>query len=131
MMNHVALIGNLTRDPDMRYTQSGTATCSFTIAINRMKSKDGTQKTDYIPVVAWRSLAETCGRYLAKGRKVAVMGAIQTRTYDAKDGTKRYVTEVIANNVEFLSPKQQEQAPNLPSPDADEFVPADDEELPF
>lgn len=131
MMNHVALIGNLTRDPDMRYTQSGTATCSFTIAINRMKSKDGTQKTDYIPVVAWRSLAETCGRYLAKGRKVAVMGAIQTRTYDAKDGTKRYVTEVIANNVEFLSPKQQEQAPNLPSPDVDEFVPADDEELPF
>lgn len=130
-MNHVALIGNLTRDPDMRYTQSGTATCSFTIAINRMKSKDGTQKTDYIPVVAWRSLAETCGRYLAKGRKVAVMGAIQTRTYDAKDGTKRYVTEVIANNVEFLSPKQQEQAPNLPSSDVDEFVPADDEELPF
>lgn len=130
-MNHVALIGNLTRDPDMRYTQSGTATCSFTIAINRMKSKDGTQKTDYIPVVAWRSLAETCGRYLAKGRKVAVMGSIQTRTYDAKDGTKRYVTEVVANNVEFLSPKQQEQAPNLPSSDVDEFVPADDEELPF
>lgn len=130
-MNHVTLIGNLTRDPDMRYTQSGTATCSFTVAINRMKGKDGTQKTDYIPVVAWRSLAETCGRYLAKGRKVAVMGAIQTRTYDAKDGTKRYITEVIANNVEFLSPKQQEQAPNLPSPDADEFVPADDEELPF
>lgn len=130
-MNHVALIGNLTRDPDMRYTQSGTATCAFTIAVNRIKAKDGTQKTDYIPVVAWRSLAETCGRYLAKGRKVAVIGSIQTRTYDAKDGTKRYVTEVVASNVEFLSSKQQGKSQGLPDTDADEFVPADDEELPF
>lgn len=89
-MNKVFLIGNLTKDPEMRSTQSGVAVCNFTIAVNRrFKNANGEQETDFLNVIAWRQLAELCGKYLAKGRKVAVTGSIQTRTYEAKDGSKR------------------------------------------
>ena len=107
-MNKALLIGRLTKDPDVRYTQSGVAVASFTLAVDRRYAKkDSDQPTaDFIPVVAWRKLAEIVGNNLAKGRKVSVEGAIQVRTYDAQDGSKRYVTEIIANEVEFLDSRQ-------------------------
>jgi single-strand DNA-binding protein len=106
-MNLAVIIGNITKDPDTRTTNSGIVCTTFTIAVNRpTKGDDGKHEADYISVVTWRQLAEICAKYLAKGRKVGVTGRIQTRTYDAKDGTKRYVTEVVAENVEFLTPMQ-------------------------
>ena len=137
-MNSVNLVGNLVRDPELRTTQSGIATCTFTIAVNRPKTKDGVQQADYIPIVTWRTVAENCSRYLAKGRKVAVVGEIRTRSYDAKDGTKRYVTEILASNVEFLTPRNQNgdssYAPSdddAPPVDSNGFVQVEDDELPF
>lgn len=103
-MNKVILCGNLTRDPEIRSTQSGVSVCNFTIAVNRRMQKDGQQETDFFNIVAWRSLGELCGRYLAKGRKVNVFGSIQTRTYEAKDGTKRSAFDILADEVEFLTP---------------------------
>lgn len=89
-MNKVFLIGNLTKDPEMRSTQSGVAVCNFSIAVNRrFKNANGEQETDFLNVIAWRQLAELCGKYLAKGRKVAVTGSIQTRTYEAKEASGR------------------------------------------
>ena len=106
-MNKVFLIGNLTRDPEMRSTQSGVPVCNFSIAVNRRfrNAQTGQQETDFLNIVAWRQLAELCGRYLAKGRKVAVDGSIQTRTYEDKTGNKRYAFEVVANNVHFTGEK--------------------------
>lgn len=106
-MNRVFLIGNLTRDPEMRTTGSGNSVCSFAIAVNRRfkNAQTGQPETDFINIVAWRQLADLCGRYLLKGRKVAVTGSIQTRTYEAQDGSKRNAFEVVADEVEFLSAK--------------------------
>ena len=94
-MNKAILIGRLTRDPEVRYTQSGTAVCTFTLAVDRkFAKKDSGQPTaDFIPIVTWRKLAEICGNNLAKGRRISVEGRIQVRSYDAQDGSKRYVTE--------------------------------------
>lgn len=104
-MNKVYLIGNLTRDPETRTTQNGLTVCSFTLAVNRrMKKQDGTQETDFINVTAWRQLGELCAKYLAKGKKAAVSGSLQTRTYEAKDGSKRSAFEIVAEEVEFLTP---------------------------
>lgn len=100
-MNVASLVGNLVRDPELRTANSGTAVCTFTIAVNRHRAADGTQNADFIPIVTFKAQAENCAKYLVKGRKVTVVGSIQTRSYD-KDGTKRYVTEVIANEVTFL-----------------------------
>lgn len=103
-MNKVYLIGNLTRDPEMRATQMGVSVCNFSIAVNRrFKREDGTQETDFFNIVAWRQLADLCGRYLAKGKKVAVVGSIQTRTYEAQGGSKRSAFDIVADEVEFLS----------------------------
>ncbi len=99
MLNRVILIGRLTRDPELRYTPNGTAVASFTVAINRKYNKE---ETDFIPIVVWAKLAELCANYLGKGRLVAVEGRLQVRTYEAKDGQKRWVTEVIAEDVRFL-----------------------------
>ena len=102
-MNRAFLVGNLTRDPELRVTQSGIPVCSFTIACNRRFAKQGDAVTaDFIPVVVWRGQAENCAKFLSKGRTVAVCGAIQTRSYDANDGSKRYVTEVVADEVQFI-----------------------------
>ena len=107
-MNNVILIGNLTKDPELRQTSSGISCCTFTIAVNRnYKSANGEVETDYIPIVVWRAQADNCAKYIGKGSKVAVNGSIQVRTYEAKDGSTRYVTEVVANNVEFLSKRQE------------------------
>ena len=110
-MNKVFMIGNLTKDPELRSTGSGTNVCSFSIAVNRrFKNQQGEKVTDFFDVVAWRQLADLCGRYLAKGRKVAIVGELQTRSYEAKDGTKRYVTEIIADDIEFLTPRDRDGA---------------------
>ena len=150
-MNKVFLIGNLTRDPEMRSTTSGLPVCNFSIAVNRRfkNAQTGQQETDFINIVAWRQLAELCGRYLAKGRKVAVVGSIQTRSYEAQDGSKRTSVEVVADEVEFLSPANSGSAPSgdyhaavSTAPRAPQQAPAytgadsgftqvDDDELPF
>ena len=103
-MNKVFLIGNLTRDPELSETNGGTPFCRFTLAVNRPYQEDGNRVADYFNIVTWRGQAETCSKYLAKGRKVAIEGALQNRTYEDRDGNKRTVTEVVANEVEFLSP---------------------------
>ncbi len=105
-MNKVYLIGNLTRDPEISETSGGVHVCRFAIAVNRnYASTDGTRETDFFNITVWRQLAENCGKYLKKGSKVAVVGQLQNRSYEDKDGIKRTVTDVIANEVEFLTPK--------------------------
>ena len=114
-MNKVFLIGNLTRDPEMRSTQSGVPVCNFSIAVNRRfrNAQTGQQETDFLNIVAWRQLAELCGRYLTKGRKVAVTGSIQTRTYEAQDGSKRSAFDIVP----FHQPEQRRPFRRLsPSP---------------
>ena len=114
-MNSIQLIGNLTRDPELKTTGNGVSVCSFTIAVERrFKDSDGNKQTDFIPVVCWRQLAEVCDKYLAKGRKVAVVGSLQTRSYTDKDGNKRYAYDIVADEVEFLTPKSESKGePNL------------------
>lgn len=105
-MNKFIGVGRLCQDVEVRYTQSGKCVSNFTIAINRPKTQDGKQEADFIPVVAWNKLAETCGNYIGKGSKVLVEGRVQVRSYEANDGTKKRVTEVIAESVEFLDSKK-------------------------
>jgi len=118
ILNRVILIGRLTRDPDLRYSPSGVAVTNFTLAIDRrFKNAQGEKETDFIPCVVFKQLAEHCANYLAKGKLASVDGRIQVRTYNDKDGQKRWVTEVIAEDVHFLSPKDggsstQERTPN-------------------
>ncbi|TVX89803.1 single-stranded DNA-binding protein [Paenibacillus agilis] len=103
MLNRVILIGRLTKDPELRYTPAGVAVTQFTIAVDRpFSSQGGEREADFIPVVTWRQLAETCANYLRKGRLTAVEGRIQVRNYDNNEGKRVYVTEVIADNVRFL-----------------------------
>lgn len=104
-MNKCILIGNLTKDPELRHTASnGTAVCSFTIAVTRrFDNQKGEREADFIPVVVWRGQAENCAKYLRKGSQVAVSGSIQTRSYEAQDKTRRYITEVVADEVQFIS----------------------------
>ncbi|MDR3600205.1 MAG: single-stranded DNA-binding protein [Desulfosporosinus sp.] len=106
MLNRVVLIGRLTKDPELRYTPSGVAVANFTLAIDRnYKNAQGERETDFIPCVVYRQLAEFCANYLSKGKMAAADGRIQIRTYTGQDGQKRWVTEVIAENVHLLSPK--------------------------
>ena len=150
-MNKVYLIGNLTRDPEMRSTSAGIPVCNFSIAVNRRfkNAQTGQQETDFFNIVAWRQLAELCSRYLAKGRKVAVAGSIQMRSYEAQDGTKRTAVDIVADDVEFLSSPNAGSAPSgdyhaaaapapAPRTQAPAYAPADsgftqvdDDELPF
>ena len=127
-MNHFVGIGRLTRDPNVKYTQSGKAYASFTLAIDRRKSLDGEHKADFIQCVAWEKTAEIIGNHCTKGKKIAVEGRIQTRSYDANDGAKRYVTEVVVNSMEFCDSKSGQQLS-----DAKEFAgaPVPDEDIPF
>ena len=105
-MNKVIEIGRLARDSELRYSPSGTAICNFTIAVDRtFKNAQGEKEADFLPVVAFKPLAELCSQYLSKGKLVAVDGRLQTRNYTHKDGYKVYITEIIANEVQFLSPK--------------------------
>ena len=105
-MNKVFLIGNLTRDPELTETPSGVAVCHFSIAVNRnYQSGDGERQTDFFNCVAWRGLGETIARYTKKGKKVAIAGTIQTRTYENNQGVKVSAIDIVAQDVEFLSPK--------------------------
>jgi len=108
MLNRVILIGRLTADPSLRYTQSGTATTTFTLAIDRPFQNNGQRETDFIPVVTWRQTAEACANYLHKGRLTAVEGRIQIRSYENNEGKRVYVTEVVADNVRFLESANRE-----------------------
>lgn len=136
-MNKVILIGNLADEPKTSMTASGILKCTFRLATQRKytNQQTGQREADFHSVVVWRQLAELCAKYLAKGRKCAVEGSINYRSYDAKDGSKRYVTEIVADSVEFLSARQQDGqnvgAQAGTNTQQDGFVPVDDEELPF
>ena len=119
------VIGNLTKDPELRSTQSGIPVCSFTVAVNRRGQEAGEQEAVFVRVTTWRQLAENCSRFLAKGRKVGVTGTLTLQNYTGNDGQTRYSLEVQADEVEFLSPRETQQAPPAG------FVPVDDGSLPF
>ena len=107
-MNKVILVGNLTKDPELSETPSGVAVCKFSLAVSRdYTNAEGNRDTDFFNITVWRGRAENCGKYLKKGNKVAIVGSLQTRYYEDKDGIKRNVTDIIASEVEFLTPKQQ------------------------
>lgn len=112
-MNLVVLIGRLTKDPEVRYTQKGDAVAGFTLAVDRpFKNAAGEREADFVPVVVWRKLAEHCANHLNKGRLVAVQGRLQIRSYEDREGTRRKATEVVAETVKFLDwGKQQEDNP--------------------
>lgn len=115
-MNKVILIGNISTDIQLRYTSSNMAVATFNLAVNRPKKSDGTQETDFINIVVWGKQAENIGKYLKKGSKLAIEGRIQVRNYENSDGQKRYVTEVVAENVQFLDNKKEGQAFNNEEP---------------
>ncbi|MBQ6536447.1 MAG: single-stranded DNA-binding protein [Firmicutes bacterium] len=113
MLNRVVLIGRLTRDPELRFTQSGIAVCTFTLAVDRnFKSANGERETDFIDIVVWRQQGENCANYLSKGKLAAVDGQLRVRSYETQDGQKRKAYEVVADNVRFLSPKEGGPAPS-------------------
>ncbi len=115
-MNKAILIGRLTRDPELRYTSSGRAVCQFSIAISRnYTNQQGQRDTDFINCVVWDKQAENLAKYITKGRLIAVDGRIQTRNYDNNEGKKVYVTEVLANNIQFLESKNSGQGNNSES----------------
>ena len=137
-MNKVILVGNLTRDPEPTETPSGVAVCRFSIAVSRdYANADGNRETDFFNITVWRGRAENCGKYLKKGNKVAVVGSLQTRSYEDKDGIKRNVTDIVANEVEFLTPKSaqgdmDDDAPVVSSRrERPQLEAIDDNQLPF
>jgi single-strand DNA-binding protein len=109
MLNRVVLIGRLTKEPDLRYTPNGVAVARFTLAVDRRVSKDREREADFIDIVVWQKLAETCANYLGKGRLVAVDGRLQIRSYDDSQGIRRKASEVIAENVRFLDRAKEGQ----------------------
>jgi len=107
-MNKVILVGNLTRDPEHRTTPSGASVCTFTVAVQRrFANQQGVREADFSNCVAWRQTADFVHRYFTKGKRIGVVGSLQTRTYDAQDGSKRYVTEVVCDECEFVDSKPQ------------------------
>lgn len=134
-MNKVILIGNLTKDPELSTTNSGINYCRFTLAVPKRFAQAGERDAEFINIVVWRVQADNCHKYLKKGSKACVVGSLQTRSYDAQDGSKRYVTEVVAEEVEFLSTKNSEGGANIPAgnsgSDASELQPIEDDTLPF
>lgn len=128
MLNRIILIGRLTRDPELRYTPQGVPVASFALAVDRpFSNQQGQREADFIDCIAWRKLGETVGNHLTKGRLVAVEGRLQVRSYEAQDGTKRRVSEVVADSVRFLDRPREGQAPDVPMSD-DVALPDD---LPF
>lgn len=134
-MNKLMIIGNLTKDPQLRSTSAGIPVCTFTVAVNRRKAgaEAGQPEADFFRVTTWRQMAENCNRFLAKGRKVCVIGSVAVNTFAGSDGTTRASLEVNADEVEFLTPRS-EQGGYTPQQTVDAqagFVPVDDEPLPF
>ena len=131
-MNKVILIGNLTRDPELQTTSSGIAYCRFSLAVSRKyASADGTRETDFFNITAWRGIAENCSKFLSKGSKIAVCGNIQNRSYEDKDGVKKYITDIIADEVEFLSSKNSDSNNYKEPQEVSDLKPIDDDTLPF
>lgn len=137
-MNKAILIGRLTADPELTTTNSGVDVCRFSLAINRpFKSQSGETQTDFLNIVVWRAAAANCHKFLKKGSQCAVVGSIQTRSYEDNNGIKRYVTEIVADNVEFLgkanSSYDDAESVSKPKsrPAVDDLSPIEDEELPF
>lgn len=130
MLNRVILIGRLTRDPEMRFTPNGVSVTSFTLAVDRpFTNKQGERKTDFIDIVAWRQLGELCANYLSKGRLAAVEGRLEIQSFEGQDGQKRRVARVIADNVQFLSPRDNKGEPSPRGPvEEDDYM---GEEIPF
>ncbi len=136
-MNKLSIIGNLTKDPELRTTPQGISVCDFTVAVNRRHQASGQPEADFFRVTTWRGLAESCGKYLAKSRKVCVIGPVSARSYQTQNGETRVSLEVTAEDVEFLSPKadlqetayqnQERQAIQQESG----FTAVETEELPF
>ena len=135
-MNKVILVGNLTKDPELSETPSGVAVCKFSLAVSRDHTNaEGNRDTDFFNITVWRGRAENCGKYLKKGNKVAIVGSLQTRSYEDKDGIKRNVTDIIASEVEFLTPKQQanqdEESVVSATRQRPQLEAIDDNQLPF
>ena len=142
-MNKVILVGNLTRDPELITTNNGISLCRFSLAVQRrFASQDGEREADFINIVVWRGQADNCYKYLKKGSKAGVVGTLQTRAYDGNDGTRKYATEVVAEEVEFLASKgatsgEEAEAPAAGSKSTgksdvvNKFEPIDDDNLPF
>ena len=142
-MNKVILVGNLTKDPELVTTNNGISLCRFTLAVQRrFTTSDGEREADFINIVVWRAQADNCYKYLKKGSKAGVVGTLQTRAYDGNDGTRKYATEVVAEEVEFLSSKgasNAEEYAEAPvgskttgkSDVVNKFEPIDDDNLPF
>ena len=141
-MNKAILIGRLTADPELQTTSSGTDVCRFSLAINRpFKSQSGETQADFLNIVVWRAAAQNCYKYLKKGSQCAVVGSIQTRSYEDNNGVKRYVTEIVAENVEFLGRANSSSSddeysapvaqPKTTKPAIDKLEPIEDDELPF
>lgn len=135
-MNKVYLIGNLTRDPELAETTSGIKVCRFAIAVNRTYAgSDGNRETDFFNITVWRTQAENCGRYLKKGSKVAIVGSLQNRSYEDKEGVKRNVTDIIASEVEFLASRSTQEGSSDDSSsqrrERPKLEPVSDDDLPF
>ena len=141
-MNKVILVGNLTRDPELIQTNNGISLCRFTLAVQRrFTSGDGEREADFINIVVWRGQADNCYKYLKKGSKAGVVGTLQTRAYDGNDGTRKYATEVVAEEVEFLASKGATNSEEAEAPAGskstgksdvvNKFEPIDDDNLPF
>ena len=131
MINRVVLVGRLVRDPELRYTASGKAVSSFTLAVNRrFGSRQGEKEADFIDIVTWEKTAEACANYLKKGSQIALEGRLQIRSYDDSQGIRRKAAEVVANNVEFLGgrPPERDEA-DVPSGGGEQSVGEDD--IPF
>lgn len=137
-MNKVMLIGNLAKDPELITTNNGVSLCKFTLAVQRRFSgNDGEREADFLPIIVWRGQAENCYKYLKKGSKAAIFGSVQTRSYEATDGSRRYMTEIIAEEVEFLASRSG-AGDDVPEEKAEEkkdvvskFEPINDDDLPF
>ena len=134
-MNSVSLVGRLTKDPAVSTTKAGKSYVRFSLAVDRHigkdKAQEGTPTADFISCVAWEKTAEVISQYTAKGRKIAVEGRIQTRSYDAKDGSKRYVTEVVVQHMEFCESKRETACGNAGSADMYPGTVVPDEDIPF
>ncbi len=135
-MNKVILVGNLTRDPELTTTNSGVSVCRFSIAVQRrFANADNGPQADFFNIVVWRNQAENCSKFLKKGSKCGIVGRLQNSSYEASDGTKRYATDIVADEVEFLNSRNSDSSdvpsmPSSPKPQT-ELEPIDDDSLPF
>ena len=139
-MNKVVLIGRMTKEPELKFTPgTGTAVCTFTMAVNRRFKKEGQPEADFIPIVVWGKQAESTANYMSKGKLLSVAGRIETRSYEAKDGGRRYVTEVVADEVSFLeygnkNGQETQQSNGIPGDyfGGADYIPDDsDSDMPF